>query len=76
MSTHPPLSLTHLDALAGVPAYVVGRDCEGHWLALETHGHGGGIFRDEKAATHFAAFETDHRPGAVRLATETLSLAL
>ena len=55
-------------------AYVIGQDVDGHWLALEVHGRGGGIFRDRAAAVHFAQFETDHRLNAVRFAPQPLSL--
>lgn len=59
-----------------LPAYLVGRDAEGHWLAVETHGLAGGIFRTEAAAAHFAAFETGHRAGAVARAERLLTLRL
>jgi hypothetical protein len=58
------------------PDYLVGRDGEGHWLAVETHGLGGGLFRSEAAAIRFAAFETGRRPGAVQRALEPLILRL
>lgn len=59
-----------------VHAFLVGQDAQGRWLAVETHGLGGGLFRDRRAAMHYAAAETDHRPGAVRLSAEPLALAL
>ena len=72
----------HLDTSApteptpALAAFLVGRDAEGHWLAVETHGLGGGIFRDQRAALHYAVAETDHRPGAVRLCEEHLALVM
>ncbi len=56
-------------------AFLVGRSAEGHWLAVETHGLGGGIFRTCRDALHYAAAETGRRPDAVRLADTTLALA-
>lgn len=57
----------------GVPieskhVFLVGQDGEGHWLAIETHGLGGGLFVTRDAALHYARAETDRRPGAVILA--------
>ncbi|KMO42190.1 hypothetical protein VQ03_11615 [Methylobacterium tarhaniae] len=70
-----------LDATAPAPsparlplAFLVGRSAEGHWLAVETHGLGGGIFRTCRDALHYAAAETGRRPDAVRLASTTLAL--
>ena len=55
-------------------AFVVGQDPEGHWLAVETHGLGGGIFRSRDIAFHYARDECHRRPGAVRFVDEPLSL--
>lgn len=55
-------------------AFLIGRDVEGHWLAVETHGRGGGIFADRSAALRYATFETGHRPRAVRVVAKTLRL--
>ena len=49
--------------------FLVGQDSDGHWLAVETHGLGGGIFTTKDAAVHYARAETDKRPGAVILAS-------
>jgi hypothetical protein len=46
-------------------SFIVGRNRAGLWIALETHGLAGGIFASKDAAVHYAAFETDRRPGAV-----------
>ena len=53
-------------------SYVIGQDPEGHWLAVETHGLGGGIFRSRADAVQFAEFESDHDPSAVRYTSEPL----
>jgi hypothetical protein len=58
------------------PAYLVGQDDAGHWLAVETHGLGGGIFASEAAAIRFARDETDRRPGAVAASPGRLTLGL
>jgi hypothetical protein len=54
--------------------YLIGQDSEGHWVALETHGRGGGLFASREAAARYAAFETDRRPNAVRIVTEPVEL--
>ncbi len=54
--------------------FMVGRDAEGQWLAVETHGRGGGIFVNQASALRYAAFETDHRPQAVRPTARRLRL--
>ncbi|WP_245504392.1 hypothetical protein [Lichenihabitans psoromatis] len=56
------------------PTFVVGMDRNGSWLAIETHGLGGGIFLDRDAATHYAEFETGHRPGSVLVSTDLVQL--
>ncbi len=57
-------------------AFVVGQDREGHWLAVETHGFGGGIFRSRDIAAHYAREECHRRPGAVQFADEPISLSI
>jgi hypothetical protein len=57
-------------------SFVIGRDAEGHWLALETHGLSGGLFRSQEAASRYATFETDHRQGAVQFAQDPVALRL
>lgn len=49
-------------------AYLVGQDGEGHWLAVEIHGLGGGIFASRDEAFRYARDESHRLPGAVRLA--------
>ena len=70
------LSVEDVEPPQPIPSFVVGRDQEGHWLAVETHGRGGGLFASRLAAERFAAFETAHRAGAIRLATDPIQLKL
>lgn len=62
------------DPSDAVSSYVVGQNARGNWVAVETHGLAGGIFVSRDAALHYAEFETDHRPGAVHLASRSLDL--
>ena len=39
---------------AARPHFKIGRDREGHWIAVETHGRGGGYFRSLDDALHYA----------------------
>ena len=58
------------------PVFLVGQDREGHWVAVETHGLGGGLFTSREAALHYAAFETGRGLDAVRVVSETIELRL
>ena len=58
------------------PSFLVGQDPQGRWLAVETHGMGGGLFRSKIDALHYAVFETGKRPGAIRFAGSPLELKL
>lgn len=49
-------------------AFLVGQDGEGHWLAVEIHGLGGGIFTSRDKALRYARDESHGLPGAVRFA--------
>jgi hypothetical protein len=55
-------------------SFRVGRNREGRWVAVEASGTAGGIFTSRDAALHYAAFETDRRPGAVHFVAEPLEL--
>lgn len=61
-------------SFGGPLRFLIGRDAEGHWLAVETHGRAGGIFADRGAALRYAVFETGRRARAVRVTAKTLSL--
>ena len=55
-------------------SFVVGQDGRGCWLAVETHGLGGGLFVSRDAALHYARDETMRRPGGIILTDEPVSL--
>jgi hypothetical protein len=58
------------------PAYVVGQDGEGHWVAVETGGRAGGIFRTRQDAIRYASIEIGCRPGDVPLAAGPIPFRL
>jgi hypothetical protein len=49
------------------PNLIVGRDCQNHWIVVETRGLCGGIFTDKAAALRYAREESHGRPDAVRI---------
>ena len=57
------------------PAFLIGHDGHGRWLAVETHGLGGGLFITRDAALHYARCETSRRAGAIVISQAPLSLA-
>ena len=57
-------------------AFIVGQDLEGHWLAVVTHGLGGGFFRSRDVAAHYAREECHRRSGAVQFADEPICLSI
>ena len=59
---------------SGAPDYLIGRDAQGHWLAVETHGRGGGLFASRTAALSYARFETGRRAGAVAVCSQPIRL--
>ena len=63
-------------SVGGSTVFLVGRDTEGHWLAIDAGGRAGGLFRSRQAALRYAEFETDHRSGAVRQTDEPIALPL
>jgi hypothetical protein len=54
----------------------VGQDGEGHWVAFETGGRAGGIFRTRRDAIRYACVETGCRPDEVALAVEPIRFRL
>ena len=62
--------------ISSVPSFLIGQDTEGHWLAIETHGRAGGLFKSQDAAERFAAFETAHRAGAILFSADPIQLKL
>jgi hypothetical protein len=72
-----PLStpaMIEMPAIANHRRFTVGPDAAGHWLAVEQHGLGGGIFTSQDAALDYASRECDRRPGAVKLVHQAISL--
>ena len=66
-----------LSAASGTPlSYLVGQDGEGHWVAVETGGRAGGIFRSRQDAIRYACVESGCRPDAVRLAAGPIPFRL
>lgn len=64
-------------ASAGTPlSYLVGQDGEGHWVAVETGGRAGGIFRSRQDAIRYACVETGCRPDDVKLAAGPIPFRL
>jgi hypothetical protein len=61
-------------ASAARPHFKIGRDREGHWIAVETHGRGGGYFRSRDDALHYARAEAG--AGAVSFSNRPLALRL
>ena len=55
-------------------SFLIGQDGEGHWLAVEIHGLGGGIFNSRDKAFQYAREESRRLPGAVRFAEEPIRL--
>ena len=71
----PPAATPASTPIIGTaPSFVVGPDGQGHWLAVETHGLGGGIFVTRVAALDYARAETGRRPAAVLLTLEPIVL--
>jgi hypothetical protein len=60
----------------GGQSYLVGLSVDGQWLAVETRGLGGGIFRSQRDALAYAAFETGRRPNAVTLSPHPIVFTL
>lgn len=61
-------------ASATRPHFKIGRDREGHWIAVETHGRGGGYFRSRDDGLHYARSEAG--AGAVTFSARPLALRL
>ncbi|WP_375464256.1 hypothetical protein [uncultured Methylobacterium sp.] len=58
------------------PSFIVGQDPQGRWVAVETHGLGGGLFRSCKDAIHYATAETHRRPDAITLSAERVEFRM
>ncbi|MGE7418220.1 hypothetical protein [Methylobacterium tarhaniae] len=49
------------------PAFTVGQDGDGRWLAVAMHGSQAGVFPSQHAAMTYAEMQTHHRRGSIRL---------
>jgi hypothetical protein len=54
--------------------FIVGQDCRGNWVVIETHGLYGGVFCDKRSALRFAKSESADRPSKLELTSQTLHL--
>lgn len=55
------------------PEFMVGRRCDGRWLAVEADGRTGRVFSSQHAAMTFAEAQTHHRRGSIRLVLEPIA---
>lgn len=69
-----PAAPTPAIATPARPHFAIGRDREGHWIAVETHGRGGGYFRSRDDALHYARAEAG--ADAVTFSARPLALRL
>lgn len=60
----------------GPLSYLVGQDGDGRWVAVETGGRAGGIFRTRQDAIRYACVETGCRPDDVQLSAEPIPFRL
>ena len=70
-----PIAIRSASPPAQEPRFIVGQDGRGRWIAVETHGLAGGIFRSCKDAIHYAEGETQRRPEAVVISMERVEFA-
>jgi hypothetical protein len=47
------------------PAFLIGKDCRGNWVAQKQHGCCGGLFVSHATALKFALIQNGNRPDAV-----------
>lgn len=57
-------------------SFRIGQNREGLWVVVENSGVSGGIFKSRDAALHYAAFETDRRPGSIQFWPEPIELKI
>lgn len=72
----PDASIIATAPQAASTSFIVGQDPQGHWVAVETHGLGGGLFRTRHDAIHYAVDITGHRQDAVVIATGRIELRI
>ncbi|MGY2048142.1 hypothetical protein [Methylobacterium sp. JK268] len=71
-----PAALHAASPRASLPAFLIGQDHLGRWVALATHGRAGGLFRSRRDALHYAEGETGRRPDAVALSAEPIEFRI
>jgi hypothetical protein len=54
--------------------FLIGKNCDGHWVACEQNGTRGGLFANRAAALKFARSENGSRSPSVVLVNGTLEL--
>jgi hypothetical protein len=54
--------------------FLVGQDVEGHWVALESSGRGGGLFVTREAAVKYAQGEAGRNSAALIYANAPLAV--
>jgi hypothetical protein len=54
--------------------FVVGQDEEGHWVAMEANGGGGGLFVNREAAVKYAESETGRRSAVLVFANAPVAI--
>ena len=64
-----PLPAAPADAGDDGLSFTIGQDAHGCWVAVESHGMAGGLFRNRADALHYADGEIRNGSGRVRLAT-------
>jgi hypothetical protein len=57
-------------------SFRIGQNRGGLWVVAEASGASGGIFKSRDAALHYAAFETDRRPGSIQFWPEPIELKI
>ncbi|RZK80281.1 MAG: RAG2 PHD domain containing protein [Methylobacterium sp.] len=55
-------------------SFTIGQDTSGYWIALESHGIAGGLFRNRDDAIRYARVEIRNGAGEIRFATGPVAL--
>lgn len=64
----PPAPAAAIPGETGL-SFTIGQDARGCWVALESHGIAGGLFRNRADALHYADREIRRGTGEVRFAS-------
>ena len=70
-----PTGLTASAGGAGL-SFTIGQDASGCWVALDSHGIAGGLFRNRDDAIHYAGAEIRNAAGEIRFATGPVAFTL